>query len=458
MPALAREIRKLDGLMRAGQWLQARNMVRQLIRRHPDRYDLINAHGGILMGLNQPDAAKVQFETALKAAPDYIPALDNLGNLHHKLGDSEAAVETYRRVLRLAPQNHDTYRKLALSKRFRSEDDPDLAALLAGLANLTRPAQQRSLLFALGKAFDDLGQPARAFGYLDRANAIARTMNGYDVRRDVELMSNLANWFAGGWTARNLGAAPCPEGPVFVTGMPRSGTTLVEELLHRRFGLVPKGELPCLGRVFDGFRRANPMRVHAGGLADLTSGMRAGLGREYLRCAGVEGSRPTPVIDKTPFNFRLIGFARAIFSSAKIIVCRRHAGAVAFSNYARDFTGGLLWSYDLRDLARYYAAFEALVGFWSAQRGCDFHVVDYETLVVETDAPLGALARDLDLAESGDAGARPGKDRLVATASAMQVREQVDAGGRDHWRAYEAFLSPFFKALEKARKSPFDTG
>ena len=456
MQALAQDIRKLESLMRAGQWRQARKLVRQLIRRHPDRYDLINAHGGVLMGLNEPKKAKIQFEMALKADPDYVPALDNLGNLHHKLGDSEAAIETYRRVLRVAPQNHDAYRKLALSKRFRTENDPDLAALLAAAAKLTEPAQQRSLLFALGKAFDDLGQYSRAFGYFERGNAIARANSDYDVRRDVALMSNLAKWFAGGWTARNLGAAPCPEGPVFVTGMPRSGTTLIEELLHQRLGISPRGELPCLGRVFDRFSRRNPLRFSAGGLADLALDTRARLGREYLECADVKGPQSKKIIDKTPFNFRLIGFALAIFSTAKIVVCRRRAGAIAFSNYSRDFTGGLRWSYDLRDLARYYAAFEALVGFWSGEPQCDFQVVEYEKLVAETDAVLLTLARGVGLPMNKSAHNKPSKRRLVATASAMQVREKINPAGLDHWRAYKAFLSPFFAELEKARRSPFD--
>ncbi|MBU6206943.1 MAG: sulfotransferase [Alphaproteobacteria bacterium] len=368
------------------------------------------------------------------------------GHTLKTVGRLDEGVAAYRRAISLKPDFGEAWWSLANLKtlRFSDEDVEAMRAALAGTA--ITPEDQFHLEFALGKAFEDRMDAETAFNYYTRANAHRRALGPYDVsllRAEAEALTTLftPEFFA----ARAQGGNPDPA-PIFIIGMPRAGSTLVEQILASHSAVEAIDELPDIPRLFNTLGRTADERLNA--LAALTSDERTALGSEYLAQAGVQRRTDKPYfIDKLPNNWLYIGFIRLILPNARFIDVRRHPLSCGFSNFRQHYARGQLFSYDLSDFGHYYAAYVHYMKHIDGVLPAAVHWIIYERLVADSAAEIRALLTALDLPYEEGCLAFHTTQRAVRTPSSEQVRQPIFTQGTENWQAYDQWLGPLKAAL-----------
>lgn len=380
--------------------------------------------------------------------PGHIDVLRGLAASETACGLMDAAEAHLDAAIASDPDDCDSWYNRAVLRRQTASRNH--AAALRG--RIARPSGRGliPLAYALAKELEDLGEHDESFAWLKRGADARRSVLSYQVERDVEAMALIAEVFS----ADKL-AAPAPGAsearPIFIVGLPRTGTTLIERILGMHSQVTALGELTelplAVTRAAAGDQKSETIR--RAGDADF-----AAFGRDYLRAVAGYGA-PRPVTtDKLPSNFLYIGMLRLGLPGARIVHLRRNPMDSAYAIYKTLFRMGYPYSYDLGDLADYYAAYHRLMAHWRA--AAPGFVVDlpYEDLVSAPEATVRGLFARLDLDwQPGcldfhrDTGA-------VATASAAQVREPVHRGSVDLWRRHEAGLAPFTARLRALGVDP----
>jgi len=400
----------------------------------------------ILAGnLGRSGAAEVELHEALRHRPGYAPALVNLGNLHEQRGDREQALAAYEAVLLSQPGHAVALSRLANLRRLSDPADPLIARLRSALSRQGASWGERADLgFALGKALDDVRSYDEAFAAYSRANEASRRSAPapgprYDAARQERHVEDLM--FAFGQPAR-ASEAPPRKPPVFICGMFRSGSTLIEQILARAPRVTAGGEIDLL-----------PALVHqelAGHLAQRRPIDDALV--ERLRAAyidGITGLFPEADVltDKRPDNFLHIGIIKRLFPDAKILHTTRHPLDNGLSVYFLHLSHAMPYALDLRDIGHWHGQYRRLMAHWKSLYGEDIHDVDYDRLVVQPRPVIEAALAHCGLPWSDaclefHAGSSP-----VATPSAWQVRQPLYQRSSGRWRHYERHLGPLREAL-----------
>ena len=350
------------------------------------------------------------------------------GELALALGEFEEAAAALRAAIDLDPAQGPSWLRLAHCKRYTQSDDPDLQRFRQGWASATLDTLTRTCVgFALGKALDDLGDAAQAARVLTEANAAARESSTWRIRDWQDAVE------------ARLRTAPLPAleaddhfAPIFVVGLPRSGTTLVATALGRHAEVRDRGELdwiPALYALLHEQGRLHDRRA----LVAITAVIRAQMRRDDAPARFY--------LDKNPLNFRHLDFIAACFPNAKIVYCRRGARDTALSIWMQHFAhADLGFAYDFRTIATVQNDCAALMTHWRSRLTLATIEVDYEDFVAHPARQKQRLAAFLglpDVAESGDAEKKP---QVVTTASVWQVRQPVYAHAVERWRRYAPYL------------------
>jgi tetratricopeptide (TPR) repeat protein len=383
--------------------------------------------GDALAVLGRTDEAHDAFARLLLADPKSAAGYFGLGGVLAQLGKFDAARAAYETAIALAPKNARYHRALAEIARF-SDGDPRLVALESLAREALPDDQQVELHFALGKAYDDLQHDEAAFGHWRRGNTLKRRLVPYDEAAVANFFKSMRETF----TPEVLRAAKGDPSalPVFVVGMPRSGTSLVEQILASHPDIHGAGEMLTLPEVIDG--------------ASLDDA--AEIGARYVEAIAKLAPGAKRIADKLPANFRLIGWIKLTLPNARIIHVRRDPRDTCFSCYSKLFLNGLNYTYDLGELGRYHKLHDALMMHWRAVVP-DMLEVQYETLVGDFEAQarrivaycgVGWDARCLNFHET---------ERAVRTLSQHQVRAPLFASGIGRWKRYEPWLGPLLEAL-----------
>jgi hypothetical protein len=307
------------------------------------------------------------------------------------------------------------------------------------------------LQFALGKAYEDAHDYARAFARYESGNALRRVDLDYDadetsgqVARGKALLS--ASFFAG-----HAGqGSPRPD-PIFIVGLPRSGSTLIEQILASHSQVEGTQELADIEVLADRLA-GHPKRPSQGAypdvLAALPSPELAALGEEYLQRVAMYRKTNAPLfIDKMPNNFAHIGLIQLILPNARIIDARRHPVGCCFSAFKQHFAIGQSFAYSLTDLARYYRDYVELMAHFDAVLPGRVHRVIYEELVADPEAQVRRLLAYCGLAFEDACLRFYENPRAVRTASSEQVRQPIFTGATDHWRHFQPWLGPLIEGL-----------
>lgn len=416
-------------------------------------HDLIRA--SVLVRLGFQDQARAIYEALLAQHPDQPQVWQNLGHVLKTLGRQADAVDAYRAAVRRQPTMGEAWWSLANLKTVHLGPD-DVAVMAAALASLQPPTDDTRedvfhLHFSLGKAFEDANDYAASFQHYEAGNRLRRTMIQHDAAAFSAEVSAAARTFTGPFiAAQGAGGCPAPD-PIFVVGLPRSGSTLVEQILASHSQVEGTMELPEMmviasrlqGRVDQG-----DFPDFATMIAALSAADRTRLGEEYIERTRIHRKTDRPLfIDKMPNNWQHVGLIRTILPNAKIVDARRHPLGCCFSGWKQHFARGQAFSYDLADIGRYYRDYVALMAAYDEAAPGAVRRVIYERMVADTEAEVRRLLDGLGLPFEAACLEFYKNDRAVRTASSEQVRRPIFADGVDHWKNYAAWLEPLVDAL-----------
>ena len=374
----------------------------------------------------------------------------NLGHVEKTLGNQADCIAAYRHALDHDPALGEAWWSLANLKTVKLGPD-DIAAMTAVQDTVEDDEQASQLHFALGKAYEDAGDVGESFAHYARGNALRRKGVDYDEARILNGAQEHAALFAAPFLASRAGQG-CPDhDPIFIVGLPRAGSTLVEQILSSHSQIEGTMELPDLmmigdrlhSRVEDGEFASFADVVRSLAPADLTR-----LGQEYLDRTRVHRKEGKPrFIDKMPNNWMYAGLIRLILPNATIIDARRHPMGCCFSGWKQFFARGQLFSYDLAEIGRYYRAYVAQMAAFDREAPGAVHRVIYEDMVADTEGQVRRLLDHVGVPFEEECLAFYRNRRAVRTASSEQVRQPIFTDGVDHWRQFEPHLGPLRDAL-----------
>jgi Flp pilus assembly protein TadD len=432
-------------LLRTHRVPEALAEAQGLLEHEPDNPAFINLEGVALAKLGDYADATLRFEAVLKRRPKNARIWLSYGHSLKTVGRSTESVGAYRRAIELQPTLGEAWWSLANLKSIRFEAC-DIDAMERALQDGVRMSDEDRLHlhFALGKAHEDAKAPQSAFGHYAAGNAIRARQLHYDPKLAEALVDAAIERFdAAFFAARQQQGEPAPD-PIFIVGMPRSGSTLVEQILASHSMVEGTHELPDLELLARSLGPGDSGYLNAGFVDALTRcepPKLAMLGAQYLKATRVYRKTSRPLfIDKMPNNWAFVPMIRLILPNAKIIDARRSAMACCFSNFKQHFARGQAFSYRLDHLARYYTAYVRFMGHIDRVLPGAVHRVNHEDMVADTDAQVRLLLDSLGLPFEAACLRFWETERAVQTASSEQVRRPIFRDGIDQWRDFDPFL------------------
>ncbi|QAY79999.1 sulfotransferase family protein [Sphingosinicella sp. BN140058] len=386
------------------------------------------------------------YEQVLARMPAQPKLWMSYGHLLKTVGRQEDGIAAYRQALTLAPTLGEVWWSLANLKTVRF-DEADIHAMTRALDAPELADEDRlHLHFALGKALEDRGDPARAFAHYDAGNRIRHAQIPYDPDRTHDQVRRAAALFTAGFYDARAGQGCDAPDPIFILGMPRAGSTLIEQILASHPAVEGTMELPDIPALVA--RAGGREGRYPEHLAELSADAIRALGEEYLARTRVQRKSDRPFfIDKLPNNWLHVGFIRLILPKARIIDARRHPLACCFSNYKQHFARGQAFAYDQTALGLYYRAYVRMMAHFDAVQPGRIHRLIHEHLLDDPEAEIRRLLDHLELPFDDACLRFHDNARAVRTASSEQVRRPINRDGIDQWKPFAPFLGPLRRAL-----------
>jgi tetratricopeptide (TPR) repeat protein len=438
-------------LYRQNRPADAIEVLDRLLDVQPDNAAHQNLKAAALGRIGGFEEATRLYEEVLARFPDQPRIWMSYGHVLKTVGRLEEGIAAYRRALAVAPGLGEVWWSLANLKTVRL-DAADIAAMKAALA---APALSHDdcfhLHFALGKAHEDAGEPEPAFRHYAEGNRLRGEAIGYEADDTTRRVDRAIALFTPAFLAARDGWGCPSRDPIFILGMPRSGSTLIEQILasHGQIeGTMELPDIPALVKRLGGRARKSDEGAYPEMLADLGPDELRALGEEYLERAAIHRRTGKPFfIDKMPNNWPHVGFLHLILPSAKIIDARRHPLDCGFSNFRQHYARGQGFSYSLTDMGRYYADYVRLMAHFDRVLPGRVHRVVHERLVEHPEREIRALLDFLRLPFDPACLSFHENPRAVRTPSSEQVRRPINREGIDQWRPYETHLGPLKDAL-----------
>ena len=428
-------------LGRMGRPAEALELLDDIFALEPDEVGHWNLKAATLGRVGDFDEAIRIYEDVLLKAPDQPRVWQSYGHMLKTVGRQEDAVAAYRKAIAYRPSLGEAWWSLANLKTVQfSEDDVATMERALQAPNLT-DEDRFHLDFALGKAMHDAGRTDEAFAHYSAGNALRLQGQPYDSTRLEEAVDRCIAGFTAEAFAERIGGCDAPE-PIFIVGMPRAGSTLIEQILASHSLVEGTSELTDIPALT---RKAG---VYPLGALKAGEGERRELGEEYLRRAAIQRRTDRPFfVDKLPNNWLYVPFIQLILPNAKIIDARRHPLACCFSNFRQHFARGQPFTYDLEDVGRYYSAYVRLMAHVDAVLPGRVHRVIYERMVDDTEGQVRALLQHCGLEFEPACLEFHKTERAVRTASSEQVRRPIYREAIEEWKPYEPNLGPLKAAL-----------
>ena len=429
-------------LYRQNRPLDALAELDTLIAEDPEHIGHANLKAAALGRLGGFDEAITLYEEVLARAPNQPKVWMSYGHMLKTVGRQADGVAAYRHAIALRPELGEAWWSLANLKTV-TFDDADITTMERALARTDIADEDRFHLdFALGKALEDRKQAEASFVHYARGNALRRTQLVYEADETERFVDDVIALTPQAFFAERSGFGCSAPDAIFILGMPRAGSTLIEQILASHSQVEGTTELPDLPVV------ARRVDNYPAGLPGLTADRAARMGEDYLRRAQVQRRTDKPFfIDKLPNNWAHVALIPLILPNAIIIDARRDPLACCFSNFKQHFARGQAFSYALNDMGRYYRDYVRLMAHVDAVLPGRVIRVIHEQLVADSDAEIRRLLDACGLPFEETCLRFHETDRPVRTASSEQVRQPIYRGGDEAWKPFEGHLDTLFAAL-----------
>ena len=431
--------------------------TQRLLQDEPRNPGYRNLRAAILGRIGEYEQALEIYADVLKEFPRQAKVWMSYGHALKTAGRRPESIAAYRETISLAPTLGEAYWSLANLKTFRFAPD-ELASMEKQIERPDLDAADRyHLHFALGKALEDAGRYADSFHHYERGNALRREQITYDADETTEHVRRSKAALTAEMFASKAGFGSPAADPIFIVGLPRAGSTLLEQILSSHSQVEGTQELPdilAMARVLGEKKTRRETSRYPEVLASLTAEDCRALGEQYLERTRIQRKTDAPYfIDKMPNNFAHIGLIHLALPNAKIIDARRHPLGCCFSAFKQHFARGQSFSYSLNEVGRYYRDYAELMAHFDEVLPGRVHRVIYETLIDHTESEVRRLLDYCGLPFEPQVLRFYENDRAVRTASSEQVRMPIYKEGVEQWRHYEAFLNPLKAALGPALQS-----
>ncbi len=439
-------------LYRSGKPAETVQQIDILMKDDPRDPNYRNLKAAALGQIGEYEQSIALYAGVLEDYPDQANIWMSYGHALKTAGLQADGIAAYRRAIALRPSFGEAYWSLANLKTFRFTDD-DVAAMREQLARPDLGEDDRLHFdFALGKALEDRKDYAASFAHYQAGNGLRRRQVEYDSDEMTTEMRRSETFFTADFFAAKAGCGCQAADPIFIVGLPRSGSTLIEQILSSHSQVEGTMELPeisSMARILGGRRKKTDVSHYPDVLATFDDARLTAMGEDYIARTRVHRKTGRPFfIDKMPHNFLHIGMIRLILPNAKIIDARRDPMGSCLSVFKQNFARGQNFSYDLADIGRYYRAYVRMMAHFDAVLPGTIHRVVYERLVDDTEAEVRRLLEHCGLPFEAACLNFHENDRAVRTASSEQVRRPIFRDGIDHWRNYEPWLGSLKSILE----------
>ena len=408
------------------------------------KYDFAEAYnnlGATLQKQGKLDLSFNNFKQAIAIKPEYAQAHSNLGNLFQIIGEVDSAVKSFESAIAHNPEYAEAHRNLSILKKY-SENDVHISQMKSLLSNITLSNSNRMhLSFALAKVYEDLGKENQLFEFLNEGNRLRKEQLNFSLDKFEKHCSVIKNHFS---TTLPIIEKPSTIRPIFIIGMPRSGTSLVEQIISNHHQVYGGGELEDFSNIINSILQDEP----TSGKANLSLKTISSSRQKYLDVLSRFNTSKKIITDKLPLNFRYIGFILSAFPEAKIIHVKRDSMATCWSIYKHYFSSKSTgWAYSQQDIAKYYGLYLELMKFWHEIYPNQIYDLGYEDLTTNQEEETQKLLEYCELEWDQDCLNFHTNERAVHTASLMQVRKKMYQGSSEVWKQYSAHLEPLIKGF-----------
>ena len=428
-------------LKELGRLNEAEASYKKALILKPDNAEAHYNLGVVLKELGRLDEAEASYKKAIILKSDYPQAYNNLGIMYQELGKLDEAEASYKKSIILKPDFSQAHRHLASVKKFSKRDDHFLQMQKLLNEGSYSEEQRCHFNFALAKASEDLGEIENAFSYYKEGNTLRKKLLNYDITRDIKLFKQIKKCYAKiKENTLEIKNTQNKLTPIFIVGMFRSGTTLVEQVISSHSKVAGAGELTFAEILGDSIAR---------GLSILNKNTLLNFRENYIKKLQALSNGSLIVTDKNPQNFRYIGLLAAAFPDSKIVHVRRNSAAVCWGNYKQFFASkNVGYPYDLNDVVEYHTLYENLMEFWKIQLTDRIYNFDYELLTTNQESETKNLIQYLGLDWQEECLSPQSNNRRVATASNKQIREKIYQGSSQQWKVFQPFLNGVLDHLD----------
>ncbi len=438
-------------LQKRQKFSEALEQARLLRDKDPEdpQIDMLYANQNLAVG-NFDEALRI-YRSRAEQTPNNPGVHLTLGHALKTTGEQQPAIEAYTKAYTLKPDYGDAYWSLANLKTYKFDEAQIAAMREREAAPTTQLTDRYHLCFALGKALEDHGQYRESFDYYERGNRLKREEVGYDWRRITAEIDRQIEHCTPELFAEKAGSGFDASDPIFILGLPRAGSTLLEQILASHSMVEGTMELPnilALAHKLGGRRRIDEEPEYPANLAELSKDELTAFGEAFIKDTMIQRKQGTPFfIDKMPNNFRHIGLIHLILPNAKIIDARRSAMGCCFSGFKQLFAEGQEFTYGLEEIGHYYSDYVRLMDHMDAVLPGKVLRVRYEEVVADLETQVRRLLDFCALPFEEACLNFHQTERAVRTASSEQVRQPIYKSGIDQWENYSPWLDPLRKAL-----------
>lgn len=440
------------------EFQDAEYCFRRILHANPNDLEAMTALAATCIELGGTEEARELARRAAQLSPAAFIQM-RCATIMSRTGDLAAAQQMTERVIAAEPENVEGYYSLSTLKKFRQGDaELEKMTALGERAGALPDRQRIKLEFALGNAMFDIGEDAAAFSHYATANRLKRlAYKHFNIGMVEKYVDSIIAFFTPEFVQRFAQAGAVEsDRPVFIVGMPRSGSTLTEQILSCHPQMAAMGEVTFFDKSLPVYPNAEVPGLFPSDWPSITkklvesisSGTLDGIGQKYLQLTEPFARHGAKLSDKMLFNFFNVGLIRMALPNAKIIHCTRDPVSIGLSIWRLHFYADCFWAYDMQDIARYYLAYKKLMAHWDKVFPGQIFEANYENMVADQENETRRLLQFCGLPFDAACLNFHENDRPVVTASAAQVRQGIYTGSVARWKKYEEYLQPMIQALK----------